>query len=128
MSATEIKALEQQWQKAFNAGDASGVANLYRQDARLLPPNTDIVEGRSEIESYVKEFVQTGAQLKFDVITVHESADMCAVVGKYDMTIPVPGGEPQKDKGKYIEVWTRTDGKWLIADDTFNSSLPVPGT
>jgi ketosteroid isomerase-like protein len=35
--------------------------------------------------------------------------------------------EPQRDRGKYIEVWRRqTDGSWLIADDIFNSSEPAP--
>jgi ketosteroid isomerase-like protein len=39
----------------------------------------------------------------------------------------VPGGEPQKDSGKFIEVWRRQgDGSWKIADDIFNSSLPAP--
>ena len=45
----------------------------------------------------------------------------------YEMTIPVPGGEPQKDSGKFVEVWRRQgDGSWQIADDIFNSSLPAP--
>ena len=128
MSRSDIEAGEKKWLAAFNGGDAAGVTKCYTADARLMPPNADILEGGAAIEAFVKEFVATGAQLTFSLLTVHESADVCTSVGTYDMTIPVPGGEPQKDQGKFIEVWTRqSDGSWLIADDIFNSSLPAPG-
>ena len=102
MSRSNIEAAEKAWLTAFNGGDAAGVANQYAIDARLMPPNSDIIDGRAAIEGFVKEFVATGAQLTFSLLKVHESADMCAAVGTYEMTIPVPGGEPQKDLGKYI--------------------------
>ena len=125
MSKKDIEAREREWLKAFNAADASGVADLYAQDARLMPPNTDIVEGRAAVEGFIKEFVASGAQLTFKLLTVHESPDLCAAVGEYDMQIP---GAPN-DKGKFIEVWRRqADGSWLIADDVFNSSLPAPAS
>jgi ketosteroid isomerase-like protein len=121
MSRRDIEAREKAWLKAFNGGDASGVAALYAEGARLMPPNSEIVEGRAAIEGFVKEFVQTGAQLSFNLLTVHESPSMCASVGRYTMDIP---GAPQ-DQGKFIEVWTRQgDGTWQIADDIFNSNNP----
>jgi uncharacterized protein (TIGR02246 family) len=126
MSKTDIDSAEKQWQKSFNGGDASSVAHLYATDGRLLPPNSDIVEGRSDIEGFVKGFVATGAQIKFDLLTVHETPELCVAVGRYDMDIPTPDG-PQKDNGKYVEVWAKqSDGSWLIVDDIFNSSVPAP--
>jgi len=127
MSKKDIEAAEQQWLNAFNGGDAAGVAQQYEEQARLMPPNLDILEGRGAIEAFCKEFVATGAQLAFRLLTVHESPQVCSAVGTYEMTIPVPGGEPQKDSGKFVEVWRRQgDGSWQIADDIFNSSLPAP--
>jgi uncharacterized protein (TIGR02246 family) len=121
----DIDRRERDWLKAFNGGDAAGVAKIYAEDARLMPPNSSIVQGRDAIEAYLKEFVTTQAQLSFKLLTVHESADMCAAVGQYDMKIP---GAPN-DSGKYIEVWRRQpDGTWLVADDIFNSSLPAPAS
>ena len=126
MSRKDVEAQEQNWLKAFNGGDASGVAALYSDEARLMPPNTEIVEGRVAIEGYVKEFVTTGAQLSFKLLTVHESPTFCVAVGRYEMDIPT-GAEVQKDTGKFMEVWARqSDGSWQIADDIFNSSLPAP--
>jgi uncharacterized protein (TIGR02246 family) len=126
MSKKDIEAGEQRWLGAFNGGDASGVAAIYATDARLLPPNSEIVQGRSEIEAFVKDFVQTGAKLKFDLLTVHETPELCASVGRYEMDFPPESGAPQ-DRGKFIEVWKRqSDGSWLIVDDIFNSDLQAP--
>lgn len=125
MTKKDIEGREAEWLSAFNSGDAAGVARIYAADARLLPPNSGIVEGRAGIEGFIKEFVATRAQLSFTLLSVHESADMCAAVGTYEMEIP---GAPN-DSGKFIEVWRRQpDGSWLIADDIFNSSLPAPAS
>jgi uncharacterized protein (TIGR02246 family) len=122
MGKADVEAGEKRWLEAFNSGDASGVAQRYTSSARLMAPNAEIVEGRSAIEGFVKEFVATGAKLKFELLTVHESSDMCASVGKYVMTFP---GDAPQDLGKFIEVWKKQgDGSWLITDDIFNSDLP----
>jgi uncharacterized protein (TIGR02246 family) len=121
---SEIEACEKAWLAAFNSGDAAGVAKLYAEDARLLPPNTDIIEGRPAIEGFIGGFVTTKAQLQFHMVTLHESPALCASVGTYDLTFP---GDIPDDRGKYIEVWAKqTDGSWLMVADTFNSSLPAP--
>jgi uncharacterized protein (TIGR02246 family) len=122
MSKKDTEAREAEWLTAFNAGDASGVAQIYAQDGRILPPNSPIVDGRAAIEGFLKEFVASKAQLSFSRVTVHESADLCAAAGEYELEIP---GAPT-DSGKFVEVWRKdADGSWLIVDDIFNSSLPA---
>jgi uncharacterized protein (TIGR02246 family) len=128
MSKKDVEAGEKRWLEAFNGGDAAGVAQQYEENARLMAPNVPIQEGRAAIEGFVKEFVATEAQLAFNLLTIHETPDLCVAVGTYRMTIPVPGGEPQQDQGKFVEVWRRqSDGSWKVADDIFNSNLPAPG-
>ena len=123
MTRKLVESGEKAWLKAFNSGDAAGVAAMYTDDARLLPPNADILHGRSAVEPYVKDFVATGAQLDFDLLDVHETDELCVSVGTYRMKMP---GAPD-DRGKFIEVWKRQgDGSWRIVDDIFNSSVPGP--
>jgi uncharacterized protein (TIGR02246 family) len=125
MSKTEVAAGEQRWLDAFNAGDASGVAQTYASDGRILPPNAETIEGRSDIEAFVKEFVQTGAKLSFESVNVQETPALSVAVGQYVMEFPADSGVPQ-DRGKFIEVWARqSDGSWLMTDDIFNSDLPA---
>lgn len=125
MSRQEIDARRQQFVDAFNDGDASEVARLYAEDGRILPPNAEIVQGRSAIEAFVKDFIQMGASLSLSLLAVHESPNLCAAVGRYELELRPQGAEPQTDSGKYVEVWTRQpDGSWLIVEDILNSSLP----
>src|SRR5437879_10971225 len=126
MARKAVEEGEARWLTAFNGGDAAGVAAVYAPEARLMPPNADILEGRNAIEAFLKEFVQTGAQLSFKLLEVHKSPDMCAAVGTYEMEIPAGPDQTQQDRGKYLEVWAKQpDGGWAIVEDIFNSSLPA---
>src|SRR5208282_5174738 len=70
-SSTEIAALEaadQNWVRAYNAGNADAVASLYDEQAVLLPPGGPGVSGRAAIKAFfVKDtagkVVETGKYL-----------------------------------------------------------------
>ena len=128
MSRQDVENGEKTWLEACNSGDAKGVAAVYAEQARLMPPNAEFVEGRSAIEQFMVPFAESGVQMTFELLTVHETPDLCVSVGKYEMTFPgAEGGEAARDAGKFMEVWRRQpDGEWRIVDDIFNSSLPAP--
>ena len=47
-----IRAQTASWEKAYNGGDAKGVAAQYAEDALLLPPGAPGVRGRAAILSF----------------------------------------------------------------------------
>ena len=59
-SKAAIQQLNDKWTAAFNKGDAAAVAAMYAEDAYVLPPGSDMVEGRKAIEAFwrgaVKQF------------------------------------------------------------------------
>lgn len=123
MSRQDIENGEKQWVEAFNAGDAPGVTALYTPDARLMAPNIESLQGADAMMPMVQSFIDTGVQMAFDLVAVHEAPDLCAAVGRYDMTAP---DGTSVDRGKFVEIWTKqADGQWRIVDDIFNSDLPA---
>jgi uncharacterized protein (TIGR02246 family) len=127
MTRQDIQAREREFVEAFNRGDASGVAGLFTEDGRVLPPNADAVQGRANIEAFFKED-QARASLSLRLLTVHECAGLCVAVGLSEVERHPDGASPDKDRGKFVEVWTRqSDGSWLLAEDIFNSNLRTPG-
>ena len=46
-----IQKLDDQYAAAFNTGDASAIAALYKDDAVLLTRGTEMVKGKADIEA-----------------------------------------------------------------------------
>lgn len=127
MSRSDVEAGERRWLDRMNGGDAAGTAAIYEPDARLMPPNMEIIAGRDGIEAFCKEFTALDAKLAFKLLEVYDGGDVCTAVGTYELDMRPPGADPEQDRGKFVEVWRRgTDGEWRIAEDIFNSSLPAP--
>jgi hypothetical protein len=46
-----IKAANEKFMSAFKAGDAGAIAALYTEDAKLLPPNSELMTGGGRAEA-----------------------------------------------------------------------------
>lgn len=124
-----IEAGSASWTEAFNRGDAAGVAALYAEDATLLPPNSEMIQGRQGIQDYWSAGIQMGLKdISLTTVSVGGSGDTAYEIGKYSLTIQPPGQEGMTDSGKYLVVWKKqADGTWMLHADTWNSSMPMPG-
>jgi uncharacterized protein (TIGR02246 family) len=115
------------FEAAVARGDAAGVAALYTEDAILMPPNTPAAKGRAAIQEFFKGMFAQGARnLKLAQTAALGSGANGYEVGTYEFDLGTATA-PIHDKGKYIVGMRRgADGKWLIANDIFNSDLPCP--
>ena len=59
---TAIEAANKKFIEAFNKGDVATVAGLYATDAKVLPPNSQMVEGRQNIQAFWQSLVKMGAK------------------------------------------------------------------
>lgn len=117
-----IEANTKQFIEAFNKGDFAAVANMYTMNARLLPPNTAMIEGRANIQTYWQGAISAGMKMNsLDIVDLDILGNTAIEVGRYSATLP--GGAT--DTGKYVVVWKRQGRDWKLAVDTFNSDRPA---
>ncbi len=130
--ATVRKAIEDAeatFTAAFNRGDAAGVAALYTENATLLPPNSEMIQGRQGIQDFWNGGLQMGLKdVTLTTVDVGGNGDTAYSTGKYTLNIQPEGQEGMSDSGKYVVIWKRlADGTWKYHVDIWNSSLPMPG-
>jgi uncharacterized protein (TIGR02246 family) len=120
-----IGAANEAFMVAFGRGDVAGLAAMYTRDGQILPPNGEVVVGCEAIERFWQSLVDMGVKkAKLDIREVEDHGDTAIEVSRY--TLFGEGGQ-MIDRGKYIIIWKLVDGRWLLARDIFNSSLPAPG-
>ena len=131
-SAKEMAALQaadQNWARAYNAGNADAVANLYAEQAVLLPPGAPAVNGRAAIKSFfVKDTSESQKAGVAFTLGPKPAGGVSGDMGWQSGTYAV------KDKagkvvetGKYLSVSMKKSGKWLYIRDTWNADgAPVP--
>jgi len=122
-TAEELSQMNRDFAKALNNKDAVAAANLYTEDATLLPPGEAPISGRADIEKYWKGAIEGGA---FDVSVATTSTgsngDLGYEVGRFQMSIKQPDGTVTIEKGKYIELLKRgEDGKWKSTHGIWNA-------
>lgn len=131
-SAKELAALQaadQNWAKAYNAGNADAVASLYDEQAVLLPPNAPGVNGRAAIKAFfVKDMAESQKAGVAFILGPNPAGGVSGDLGWQSGTYAV------KDKagkvvetGKYLSVSMKKVGKWLYVRDTWNANgAPSP--
>jgi uncharacterized protein (TIGR02246 family) len=122
-----VEAGNAKWQEAFNQGDAATVAALYTDDATLMPPNSEMIEGRQGIQDFWQGAIQSGLKdASLTTVSVHASGETAYEIGKFSLTAHAEGKDPQVVSGKYVVVWQKGgDGMWKLHVDIWNSSMPA---
>ncbi len=118
-----LKAMQDVWQSAFDAKDPAELAAIYAEDGALLPPNSEMTNGRAAIEAYWAEFHTSGIGVEITDTEVYAHGDLGYAVGTF---IATDADGATIDEGKYVVIWRNVDGKWQLHRDIWNSSLPLP--
>jgi uncharacterized protein (TIGR02246 family) len=120
--SSELAAATKTWETAYKSGDAEAIAALYTDDARLLPPNAKMEQGRAAVVAAFGGMISAGLDLRLENVEVTVLGDLGHKIGRYTLTGP---DGSTVDQGKFIDVWKRIDGEWKITSDIWNSDLPA---
>jgi len=119
---TEIAAANLAFETAVSKMDSVGIANLYTTDAKWMNPNAPSVEGRTALVSRIGADLRAGiGSAKLNTTEVWGDENFVTEEGNY--LLNAKDGS-QIDKGKYLVLWKRVDGKLMFFRDIFNSDLP----
>lgn len=114
------------WFEHYANADGEGMANLYAEDALLMPPGAPAVTGRAAIQAFLGE---DSAKSKAAGIAIQNAAvtgagvdgDLGWISGAYTV---VDASGATIDSGSYLSVHRRADGAWPYIRDTWNSDRP----
>lgn len=124
-----IRAINQRWLELIRNKDSAAIAQLYAEDAAILPANEKAAVGRKAIGEWWNRSLQMpGYELTFatDQLLVSKSGDMALDRGTYRFAA-TPAQGAINDTGKYVVVWRKIGNEWKVAADIFNSDLPAAG-
>jgi uncharacterized protein (TIGR02246 family) len=110
-----IRANIAQFVKAYNAGDAKGVAALFAPDGEAWDKDGNEAEGREAIAETFGELFKALPKRKIEVFVESLKfigADLALEVGSTKET-PAPNEPPEYDR--YTVLHTKRDGKWQMA-------------
>ena len=114
-----VEATVNRYVEATNSGDAEALAQLYEDDAVLLPPDHQPVEGRAAIGEFWRQGTDEG--LKVTTLRLDVDGGIGYLVAQY--TLPETDEEPA-DSGKTVMCLKRQrDGSWKVTADIWNSSV-----
>ena len=124
----KLKAESLIWFDHFAKADADALANLYAEDAQLMPPNAPAVTGRAGIRTFLGNEANgtksQGISLKNGTVTgAGVSGDTGWISGNYTVTDKTGA---TIDSGSYLSVHHKVNGTWLYIRDTWNSDRPLP--
>jgi len=130
-----IDAANATWARLTAAGHADSLVEYYHPNAVILPPNMPPVHGRDSIRAFfavLNTMSSPPPVLTVRAESVWASGPMAVDFGRWHFAWPAaakrPPGAPAADSGKYIVRWVQANGRWLMAQDIWNSDVAMPMT
>jgi ketosteroid isomerase-like protein len=128
-----IDANNARWAHFTSAGHADSIADFYHPNAVLYPPNMPAVRGVDSIRAFFAVLNTASSPPPTLVVraeSIWATGPAAVELGRWTFTWPAgarrPPGAPAVDSGKYIVRWVLENGRWLMAQDIWNSDLAMP--
>jgi uncharacterized protein (TIGR02246 family) len=125
MSVTAIAANNRAFERAVETGDVDAIAALLAPDVMALPPDGPIVRGKDAVRqlwaSSITDHGLRSCRISTDELDVVD--DLASEVGHATLAMVPASGESQVVTIKFVVVWKRVDGRWLLHRDIWNATI-----
>ena len=117
-----IRQSNENFMKAFKAGDSAEIANSFATDGKIMVVHTPAVVGRDNIRHFISATMDRGMK-NFEVKTtkIWGDSSLLAEEGTYNFS---DSAEKPVDHGKYIVLWIPESGNWKMFRDIWTSDVP----
>ena len=116
-----ISQSNQNFMKAFETADSTGVANSYTTDAKIMAANIPAIIGRDEIKHFISTIMKTGMKdFQITTLKIWGDSSILAEEGTYKID---DSADVQIDTGKYIVLWKQESGNWKMFRDIWTTDL-----
>jgi ketosteroid isomerase-like protein len=119
-----IEASNIEWNKAFNAGDVTGLVAFYSEGAVLSPGNGTALVGRVEIGNLFKSFIDAGVNSHtLEILEVGGADNMIFQVTRWGAKGADANGAVTAFGGITTSILEKNDdGQWLVKSHVWNAN------
>ncbi|MDB6162821.1 MAG: hypothetical protein JWL98_253 [Xanthomonadaceae bacterium] len=117
---------DKDWATAYNAGDADRIVAMYAKDAVVMPPDVPAVSAPSALHDFLVKDTATSKKAGI-TLTINDGASgSSGNLGWHSGTFSVADATGKAvGTGKYVEIWERQNGKWVMIRDIWNNDAPA---
>src|ERR1041385_854324 len=121
----EIQAMEDAYAAAEKNKDAAAVVVYYSDDAINYNRNEEPTKGKEAIKARVANRLAkdtTGNHNVYKVVDLFAEGDLATEIGSWSVVSPAG---MEVDRGHYLSVFQKKDGKWVCIRDMNVTSMPA---
>jgi ketosteroid isomerase-like protein len=110
----QIESAYDAWNDAFNRADAKAVAAFYSENAKLLPPTHEVIEGRAAIERFWDGLLRAGMTgHTLELIAVEEDQRGAVAAGRWSAKGKGRDGGERTFSGSVVHVFAKRQADGL---------------
>ena len=104
--------------------DFDALDQIYTADARILPPGTTMISGRSDIKRYWSDLVASSNATSgvLESVDIIPAGDGLVEIGKATLSMAPSGEASRQIEVKYVVFWRNEDGRWKWHVDIWNQN------
>ena len=103
-------------------GDVDKIVAMYAEDAIMMPPDSTSLKGHEAMKAYLASNIAASKAGGFGFALDSDAGSVTGDSGWHSGTFHVTDAKgATAGTGKYVEVWHKADGKWLMLRDIWNN-------